>query len=138
MNNDLRLNQFLLYVRFPEQTIYTLIGGLRTNSLSINKSVIETMDFAVDRQFFLEGSGVSKVSLRASGIISDALPEELFERLITYVNSGMSLEIRLENEFLNTLEGRFFLFDLDFQDAYDNSTDFSLSLESQGEFNFLN
>ncbi len=127
--------EFLLYIEF-EVGIFTLVGGVRTVNISFNKDFVPTTNFSDNYSYFLRRSGEEQVEIICNGIINDDLPKTLFDRLISYNQDGIYLPVRLENGFLNRIEGNFYLNRLEFSDSFDQSTEFNINLISNGKINY--
>ena len=123
--------QFLLHIDFLRDGYYTLVGGIKTTSISIDKKPVETENFSKHWRVLLEKSGVTSVNINSSCVLDPDLPKKLFDKLTTATTEGNFLKVRVSNDF-KTIEGLFRI-EMSFADSYDQSTDFDLILTSSNE-----
>ena len=94
MNN----NEFLFYADFrgnPDRPFFTLLGGIKTTKLILEKEPVQTMDYTQDYQMLIPGSGVLKAQISGSGYLENYL--EQFDKLLSaHLNTAL-MPLRLSN-----------------------------------------
>lgn len=115
---------------------FTTIAGLRTNSMSLNKELVDitTKDDSNYRQG-LAGGGLKTVSVSGSGVFKDAAVDETiraqFDNDATFAN--FSLIVPNFGSFI----GPFEITQLDYAGEFNGEATYSMTLESAGDISFV-
>ena len=124
---------FLLYIDFKKNNFFTLVGGVKSTSLSINKEPIETQDFNRDYRLFIPGSGVFMVHLAGTGLFDNAdTSKEMRLRLLSGLKSGNLFKIKLESEDFSVI-GEFLLTQFNISQEVGAEQNFNIELKSHDD-----
>lgn len=113
----------------------TTIGGIRSNSINLNDSMVDITDQASTGRYreLLAAAGVKTVSISGSGVFKDSASEN---SLLTNWVNGTIPAWDLVVPGLGTFTGSFMITQLQYSGNHDNELTFSVSLESAGEITF--
>lgn len=114
---------------------FSVIGGMRTKSATINSEQVDvTSDSSVNQwRELLAGAGVKSMSISGSGVFED---DAAFGKCVDYALGGLIQEWQLIYPGFGTFEGLFQVAGLDLAGEYNAETNYSFSLESAGEIAF--
>lgn len=114
-------------------TTYSVIGGQRSTSFSINNEQIDVTDKDDSRWKKLIEGGVRNMSLSCSGILNDtAVHKELLEIATT----GQIRFMRIQFADGQTFTGPFLLTSFEGTGEYTDAQQYSLTLESAGDIEY--
>jgi TP901-1 family phage major tail protein len=113
----------------------TTVGGIRSNSINLNDSMVDITDQASTGRFreLLAAAGVKTVSISGSGVFKDSTAENAI--LTNWIN-GTIPAWDLVVPGLGTFTGPFQITQLQINGGHDGEVQFSCSLESGGEITF--
>jgi TP901-1 family phage major tail protein len=120
----------------PQGTgVFTTIGGLRTNALSLNAQALDIthQESAGAWRELLAGAGLRSANLRGSGIFCDAASDE---EIRSSFFSGSICNWQIAIPHFGVIEGRFQIVALEYSARHDAEIAFELALESAGELAF--
>ncbi len=114
---------------------FSVIGGLRTKSLSLNAQTVDVThsQSAGGWRELLAGAGVRQASVSGAGVfLNDAAAEEV--RGVFFANEARSWQVIVPG--FGTIEGAFLIANLDYAGEHDREASMSLALESAGALSF--
>lgn len=121
----------LLKVDITGALNFVTLAGLQSKSIRINSDTVDisNSDSASKHRELLEGAGILKLSLSASGVFDDSAAQN------TMVGYSFAQSIRtyqLIMPSLGTFQGLFQISSLDLKAPHDKEVSFDISLESAG------
>lgn len=114
---------------------FSVIGGLRTKSLSLNTQTVDVTHAGSVGGWreLLAGAGVRQASIAGAGVfLSDAAAEAA--RAVFFVNEARNWQVIIPG--FGVIAGRFVIANLDYAGEHDREASMSLALESAGELVF--
>jgi len=119
----------------PPET-FTTVAGLRTKSLSFDAARVDiTNADSADRwRELLAGGGVRSAVIEGSGIFKDAASDETMRQSF-FDQSADNWQILIPD--FGTIEGPFLVTGLSYAAPHDDSTTFTLRLDSAGAVGFI-
>ena len=114
---------------------FSVIGGLRTKTLSLNAQIIDVTHSQSTGGWreLLAGAGVRKASVSGAGVfLNDAAAEQA--RSIFFANEARNWQVIVPG--FGTIEGAFVIANLDYAGEHDREAVVSLALESAGALTF--
>lgn len=111
--------------------VYTAIAGFRSDSMTLNNEAIDVTDKdGTLWKTLLEGAGVQSMSLKGSGIVSDAA---IFKTTLMGAAVGKTfLHLKLESGLGDTFIGDFLVTSLERGGEYNKEETFSCTFDSAG------
>lgn len=111
--------------------VYTAIAGFRSDSMTLNNEAIDVTDKdGTLWKELLEGAGVQSMSLKGSGIVSDAA---IFKTTLMGAAVGKTfVNLKLESGLGDTFIGNFLITSLERGGEYNKEETFSCSFDSAG------
>lgn len=113
---------------------FTTIGGMRTNSFSLNNQAVDTTNKSSGQwRELLSGAGTSSINISGSGVFTDDAAEETV-RGYAFNNEIHNYQIAFGNG--DVLEGPFQITSYGRSGSHNNEEAYSLSLASGGAVTF--
>ena len=111
--------------------VYTAIAGFRSDGMTLNNEAIDVTDKdGTLWKTLLEGAGVQSISLKGSGIVSDAA---VFKTTLMGAAMGKTfLHLKLESGLGDTFIGDFLVTSLERGGEYNKEETFSCTFDSAG------
>lgn len=130
-----RGKDFLLKVFSDTQSAYITIAGLRSRRIVLNQQTIDVTDSeSVGRwRELLDGSGVRRMSVSASGIFKDRQSDEAL-RAAFFATQALNCQLAVPD--FGVIEGSFLITALEYSGAHDGEMTFDIALESAGAISF--
>lgn len=115
--------------------VYTAIAGFRSDSMTLNNEAIDVTDKdGTLWKELLEGAGVQSMSLKGSGIVSDAA---IFKTTLMGAAVGKTfVKLKLESGLGDVFVGDFLITSLERGGEYNKEETFSCSFDSAGEISY--
>jgi TP901-1 family phage major tail protein len=114
--------------------VFTTIGGMRTNSFSLNNQAVDTTNKGSGQwRELLSGAGTSSVNISGSGVFTDDAAEEMV-RGYAFNNEIHNYEIVFGNG--DTLSGAFQITSYSRSGNHNNEEAYTVSLASAGAITF--
>jgi TP901-1 family phage major tail protein len=114
--------------------VFTVMGGLRSSSITINGENIDVTDQNSGQwQTLLSGAGIVKVAISGSGIFNNSANELL---AITRVMDKTLHNYEIVDGTGKAFKGAFKISKLERKGDYKGAQDYSLSLESSGPITY--
>ncbi len=111
--------------------VFTVIGGMRSDSLTINNETVDVTD--KDGSGFrelLEGAGITSMSLKGSGVVSD---NTVFtDHVMAASMANTHLVLKIESALGDVWTGAFAVPSVERTGEYNGAEQFSASFESAG------
>ncbi|PQA87242.1 phage major tail protein, TP901-1 family [Hyphococcus luteus] len=114
---------------------FSVIGGLRTKSLSLNAQTVDVTHSQSSGGWreLLAGAGVRQASVSGAGVfLNDAAAAEA--RSVFFSNEARNWRVIVPG--FGTIEGAFLIANLDYAGEHDREASMSLALESAGALSF--
>lgn len=116
----------------PGSGTFSVVGGLRATSFSLNNELIDTTHKgSAGKRTLLEGAGIQSMSLSGSGLFEDDAPFAQV-RSAAESNQHLKFQIIMPGSSDRTYEGTFMITRLDYSGDYNGEVAYSLALESSG------
>lgn len=115
--------------------VFTVIGGIRSESLTINSETVDVTDKDGNGwRELLEGAGITSMSIKGSGVVSD---NTVFtDHIMVAKMADTHLTIKLESGLGDIFTGVFAIPSVERGGEYNKEETFSISLESAGEITY--
>lgn len=121
---------FLLQVEdTPASGTFTSVATIRDVSLSISNEQVDTTDKTIAPARELKNCGINSMSISGAGIFSDDAPLAIIQ---ARSHDGALYNYRLISDRGDQYQGAFQTATFDRTGAFNNSEEFSISLESSG------
>jgi TP901-1 family phage major tail protein len=111
--------------------VYAVIGGIRTESVTINSETVDVTDKDGNGwRELLEGAGITSMSVKGSGVVSN---NTVFTHHIMAAKmADTHITIKLESGLGDVFTGKFAVPSVERAGEYNKEETFSISLESAG------
>ena len=111
--------------------VYAVIGGIRTESVTINSETVDVTDKDGNGwRELLEGAGITSMSVKGSGVVSN---NTVFTNHIMAAKmADTHITIKLESGLGDVFTGKFAVPSVERAGEYNKEETFSISLESAG------
>lgn len=115
--------------------VFTVIGGIRSESLTINSETVDVTDKDGNGwRELLQGAGITSMSIKGSGVVSD---NTVFtDHIMVAKMADTHLKIKLESGLGDIFTGVFAIPSVERGGEYNKEETFSISLESAGEITY--
>lgn len=109
---------------------FTVMGGLRSSSISLNGEAIDVTDQSSNQwTTLLDGAGIKKASISGSGIFNNSANEQL---AITRMLGGTIANYKLVDGTGKAFLGAWKITKLERKGGYKDAQEWSMTLESSG------
>lgn len=124
-----------LLLKFHDGSAYVTVAGLRTKRMSFNAQSVDITDSESAGRWreLLDGGGVRRASVSASGIFKDAASDELVRAAFF---GGVLTPCQLVIPDFGTIECDFQITSLDYAGTHDGEVTFDIALESGSALSF--
>ena len=114
---------------------FTVIGGIRTESMTINNETVDVTDKdGGGFRHLLAGAGITSMSLKGSGVVSD---ETVFtDHIMAAVMANTHVVLKIESGLGDTWKGTFAVPSAERAGEYNKEETFSITLESAGTITY--
>jgi len=114
---------------------FVTVAGLRTKRISFNAQSVDITDSQSAGRWreLLDGAGIQRASVSASGIFKDAASDELV-RAAFFAGSVTNCQLVIPD--FGTIEGGFQITALDYAGNHDGEVTFDIALESGSALSF--
>lgn len=111
--------------------VYTAVGGIRSESMTINSETVDVTDKdSAGWRNLLEGAGITSMSVKGSGVVSD---NAVFtDHVMVAKMANTHLHIKIESGAGDTWVGDFAIPSVERGGEYNKEETFSITLESAG------
>lgn len=111
--------------------VYAVIGGIRTESVTINSETVDVTDKdGSGWRELLEGAGITSMSIKGSGVVSDNVV--FTDHIMVAKMANTHKTIKLESGLGDVFTGVFAIPSVERAGEYNKEETFSISLESAG------
>lgn len=121
----------LIKVSTDGGSTHTLVGGVRTNNLTLNNEPVDITNAGSSgfREYLADG-GVQSCSMSVDGLVVD---NAAFETMLTQAKDRTIIRYRFEFGNAGVISGGFVVSNLQLTGAHNDAQTFSCSLESSGQ-----
>lgn len=114
---------------------FTVIGGIRTESMTINNETVDVTDKdGGGFRHLLEGAGITSMSLKGSGVVSD---NTVFTgHIMVAVMANTHVVLKIESGLGDVWQGTFAVPSAERAGEYNKEETFSITLESAGTITY--
>ena len=115
--------------------VFTVIGGIRTESMTINSETVDVTDKDGNGwRELLEGAGITSMSLKGSGVVSD---DTVFtDHIMAAVMANTHVVLKIESGLGDVWQGTFAVPSAERAGEYNKEETFSITLESAGTITY--
>ena len=115
--------------------VFTVIGGIRTESMTINNETVDVTDKDGNGwRELLEGAGITSMSLKGSGVVSD---NAVFtDHIMAAVMANTHVVLKIESGLGDVWQGSFAVPSEERAGEYNKEETFSITLESAGTITY--
>ena len=115
--------------------VFTVIGGIRTESMTINSETVDVTDKDGNGwRELLEGAGITSMSLKGSGVVSD---DAVFtDHIMAAVMANTHVVLKIESGLGDVWQGTFAVPSAERAGEYNKEETFSITLESAGTITY--
>jgi len=115
--------------------VFTVIGGIRTESMTINSETVDVTDKDGNGwRELLEGAGITSMSLKGSGVVSD---NAVFtDHIMAAVMANTHVVLKIESGLGDVWQGTFAVPSAERAGEYNKEETFSITLESAGTITY--
>ena len=115
--------------------VFTVIGGIRTESMTINSETVDVTDKDGNGwRELLEGAGITSMSLKGSGVVSD---DTVFtDHIMAAVMANTHVVLKIESGLGDVWQGTFAVPSAERAGEYNKEETFSITLESAGAITY--
>lgn len=113
---------------------FTVVGGMRVTSLTINNEIVDVTDKdSANARELLAAAGVQSMSVSGNGVFKDTASEAIVR--------GNAEDMTIDNYHLtfadgDYYEGAFQVASLEYNGEYNGARQYSITLESSGAFTY--
>ena len=124
-----------LLLKFCDGAAFVTVAGLRAKRISFNAQTVDITDSQSAGRWreLLDGAGIQRASVSASGIFKDAASDELVRAAFF---AGAVTDCQLAIPDFGTIEGGFQITALDYAGNHDGEVTFDIALESGSALTF--
>ena len=124
-----------LLLKFWDGAAFATVAGLRTKRISFNAQAVDITDSQSAGRWreLLDGAGIQRASVSASGIFKDAASDETVRAAFF---AGAVTDYQLVIPDFGTIEGGFQITALDYAGNHDGEVTFDIALESGSALTF--
>jgi TP901-1 family phage major tail protein len=124
-----------LLLKFWEGAAYTTVAGLRTKRISFNAQSVDITDSQSAGRWreLLDGAGIQRASVSASGIFKDQASDETV-RGAFFAGAVTAMQLVIPD--FGTVEGSFQITSLEYAGNHDGEVTFEIALESGSALSF--
>ena len=115
--------------------VFTVVGGIRTESMTINSETVDVTDKDGNGwRELLEGAGITSMSLKGSGVVSD---NAVFtDHIMAAVMANTHVVLKIESGLGDVWQGTFAVPSAERAGEYNKEETFSITLESAGTITY--
>ncbi len=115
--------------------VFTVIGGIRTESMTINSETVDVTDKDGNGwRELLEGAGITSMSLKGSGVVSN---DTVFtDHIMAAVMANTHVVLKIESGLGDVWQGTFAVPSAERAGEYNKEETFSITLESAGTITY--
>lgn len=115
--------------------VFTVIGGIRTESMTINSETVDVTDKDGNGwRELLEGAGITSMSLKGSGVVSN---DTVFtDHIMAAVMANTHVVLKIESGLGDVWQGTFAVPSAERAGEYNKEETFSITLESAGAITY--
>ena len=115
--------------------VFTVIGGIRNESMTINSETVDVTDKDGNGwRELLEGAGITSMSLKGSGVVSD---DTVFtDHIMAAVMANTHVVLKIESGLGDVWQGTFAVPSAERAGEYNKEETFSITLESAGTITY--
>lgn len=124
-----------LLLKFWDGAAFATVAGLRTKRISFNAQAVDITDSQSAGRWreLLDGAGIQRASVSASGIFKDAASDETV-RAAFFAGAVTNCQLVIPD--FGTVEGGFQITSLDYAGNHDGEVTFDIALESGSALTF--
>ncbi len=115
--------------------VFAVVGGIRTESMTINSETVDVTDKDGNGwRELLEGAGITSMSLKGSGVVSD---NAVFtDHIMVAKMANTHLVLKIESGLGDVWQGTFAIPSVERSGEYNKEENFSITLESAGTITY--
>lgn len=115
--------------------VFAVVGGIRTESMTINSETVDVTDKDGNGwRELLEGAGITSMSLKGSGVVSD---NAIFtDKIMVAKMADTHLYLKIESGLGDVWVGNFAIPSVERSGEYNKEENFSITLESAGTITY--
>ena len=115
--------------------VFAVVGGIRTESMTINSETVDVTDKDGNGwRELLEGAGITSMSLKGSGVVSD---NAVFtDHIMVAKMENTHLVLKIESGLGDVWQGTFAIPSVERSGEYNKEENFSITLESAGAITY--
>ena len=115
--------------------VFAVVGGIRTESMTINSETVDVTDKDGNGwRELLEGAGITSMSLKGSGVVSD---DTVFtDHIMAAVMANTHVVLKIESGLGDVWQGTFAVPSAERAGEYNKEETFSITLESAGTITY--
>ena len=115
--------------------VFAVVGGIRTESMTINSETVDVTDKDGNGwRELLEGAGITSMSLKGSGVVSD---NAVFtDHIMAAVMANTHVVLKIESGLGDVWQGTFAVPSAERAGEYNKEETFSITLESAGAITY--
>lgn len=115
--------------------VFAVVGGIRTESMTINSETVDVTDKDGNGwRELLEGAGITSMSLKGSGVVSD---NAVFtDHIMVAKMANTHLHLKIESGAGDVWTGTFAIPSVERSGEYNKEENFSITLESAGAITY--
>ena len=115
--------------------VFAVVGGIRTESMTINSETVDVTDKDGNGwRELLEGAGITSMSLKGSGVVSD---DTVFtDHIMAAVMANTHVVLKIESGLGDVWQGTFAVPSAERAGEYNKEETFSITLESAGAITY--
>ena len=115
--------------------VFAVVGGIRTESMTINSETVDVTDKDGNGwRELLEGAGITSMSLKGSGVVSD---NAVFtDHIMVAKMENTHLVLKIESGLGDVWQGTFAIPSVERSGEYNKEENFSITLESAGTITY--
>jgi TP901-1 family phage major tail protein len=124
-----------MLLKFWDGVSFVTVAGLRSKRIGFNAQTVDITDSQSAGRWreLLDGAGIQRASVSASGVFKDAASDELVRQ--TFFDGAVTA-IQLVIPDFGTIEGGFQITALDYAGSHDGEVTFDIALESGSALTF--
>ena len=115
--------------------VFAVVGGIRTESMTINSETVDVTDKDGNGwRELLEGAGITSMSLKGSGVVSN---DTVFtDHIMAAVMANTHVVLKIESGLGDVWQGTFAVPSAERAGEYNKEETFSITLESAGTITY--
>lgn len=115
--------------------VFAVIGGIRTESMTVSSETVDVSDKdGAGWRELLEGAGITSMSLKGSGVVSDNVV--FTDHVMTAKMNNTHVVLKIESSAGDIWQGTFAVTSLERSGDYNKEETFSVTFESAGTITY--